>query len=409
MSDSLNHSVLSPLSRFFSYRRNRLVAIWAALGLLVIAYVVIRAAWQASGDRVMHFSDLILPRIADVVMASWLFFVGSSIGSFLNVVAWRMPRGESVNGRSHCPRCDAALSWKDNWPVFGWLALGGRCSTCRLPISPRYPIVESAVGLCMLWVGWRELYGGGMTLPFHPERYGRAGALWTPYITNEHLVTMAYHLVAIGVAWSLALVRYDGHRLPRDLVLVAFGLVIVPMLAIPGVAVVPWQVTMEPGWQSDGKYLDALMRIVTGLAAAVVIARSLARYLSPTADPKLDPLGRGTARLMDMVAILSVPAVVVGWQAVLAVTVLAIVIAFTLSKLFANQRDSLALLGIGVAFAMTIQLALWRTLHGFQYWPSVNTSPFVILAWAALVLVLPRCIRETPASRAESTQPTPSA
>jgi leader peptidase (prepilin peptidase)/N-methyltransferase len=382
------------------------MVIWATLALSSIVYVVIRAALQASGDRLMQFSDLVVPRIADVVMASWLFFVGSSIGSFLNVVAWRMPRGESVNGRSHCPRCNAALSWKDNWPVFGWLALGGRCSTCRLPISPRYPIVEAAVGLCVLWVGWRELYGGGMTLPFRPERYGRAGALWTPYVTSEHLVTMAYHLVAIGVAWSMALVRFDGHRLPRDLVLVAFGLVIVPMLALPSVAVVPWQVTMDPVWQSDGKYLDALMRVVTGLAAAVVIARSLARYLSPTADPKLDPLGRGTARLMDMVAIISVPAVVVGWQAVLAVTVVAIVIAFAISKLFADKRDSLALLGIGVAIALTVQLALWRTLHGLQYWPSVNTSPFVILAWAGLVLALPRLIRETPASVAEPTQST---
>jgi leader peptidase (prepilin peptidase)/N-methyltransferase len=70
---------------------------------------------------------------------------GLLVGSFLNVVAWRLPRGESlVAPGSHCPGCEAPVRPYDNVPVFSWLVLRGRCRDCRSPISARYPIVEAA-------------------------------------------------------------------------------------------------------------------------------------------------------------------------------------------------------------------------------------------------------------------------
>jgi leader peptidase (prepilin peptidase) / N-methyltransferase len=385
-----------PRKRIFYHRRTRLALIWLTVSTLLIGYVVIVASWQASRDAWSSFSDYAIPRAMDALVASWLFFVGSSIGSFLNVVAWRMPRGVSVNGRSHCPRCNSALSWKDNWPVFGWLALGGRCSTCHLPISPRYPIVELLVGLCIFFVGWREFFGGGATLPFHPTRHGYAGSLWTPYLTTDAIVTMTYHIVAIGIAWAFALVRFDGQRLPRSLVLTSLLLIVVPMLAWPSLAVVPWHVTMDESWMAQGKYLDALMRVVTGAAAAVVIGRSLARYLSPTADPKLDPLGKGTGRLMDMIAMLLVPGIVVGWQAALAVTAVASMLAILLGRVSSLKTDALGRLGISLAITLTVQIGLWRILHQWPFWPSVGTLPLVTIGWAAAVLIIPRALRDTP-------------
>jgi leader peptidase (prepilin peptidase) / N-methyltransferase len=69
---------------------------------------------------------------------------GLVIGSFLNVVAYRLPRGESlVVPGSHCPRCDTPVKVYDNLPLFGWLLLRGRCRSCREPISARYPLVEA--------------------------------------------------------------------------------------------------------------------------------------------------------------------------------------------------------------------------------------------------------------------------
>jgi leader peptidase (prepilin peptidase) / N-methyltransferase len=71
--------------------------------------------------------------------------LGMLIGSFLNVVAWRLPRGESlVRPRSRCPRCETPIRPYDNVPVLSWLLLRGRCRTCKVPISARYPAVEAA-------------------------------------------------------------------------------------------------------------------------------------------------------------------------------------------------------------------------------------------------------------------------
>ena len=69
---------------------------------------------------------------------------GLLVGSFLNVVAWRLPRGESlVAPGSHCPGCDAPVRPYDNVPVVSWLLLRGRCRDCRAPIAIRYPLVEA--------------------------------------------------------------------------------------------------------------------------------------------------------------------------------------------------------------------------------------------------------------------------
>jgi len=75
-------------------------------------------------------------------------FVGLLIGSFLNVVAYRLPRGESLlRPGSHCPSCGKPVKAYDNIPVASWLLLRGRCRHCGEPISARYPLVEAATGL----------------------------------------------------------------------------------------------------------------------------------------------------------------------------------------------------------------------------------------------------------------------
>lgn len=71
-------------------------------------------------------------------------FYGLCIGSFLNVVIFRLPKEESLVKRaSHCMTCGAKILWRDNIPVLGWLMLKGKCRSCGEPISKRYPIVES--------------------------------------------------------------------------------------------------------------------------------------------------------------------------------------------------------------------------------------------------------------------------
>jgi leader peptidase (prepilin peptidase)/N-methyltransferase len=73
---------------------------------------------------------------------------GAIIGSFLNVVVYRLPRGESLSHpASHCPSCETPIKPYDNVPVLAWLWLRGKCRSCGEPISPRYPLVEAATAV----------------------------------------------------------------------------------------------------------------------------------------------------------------------------------------------------------------------------------------------------------------------
>ena len=83
------------------------------------------------------------------ILAFFSFWLGACIASFLNVVIWRAPRGESiVSPPSHCPKCNSPIKWYQNIPILSWLALRGKCANCKAPISPRYIFVE-ALGGCL--------------------------------------------------------------------------------------------------------------------------------------------------------------------------------------------------------------------------------------------------------------------
>ena len=184
---------------FFHPSRLLGFALLALIGLAAVGYVWIAAWLQSRGEPFLSVGDLIPTRLSEVTMVLWLAFMGASIGSFLNVVAWRMPRGQTISGRSFCPRCQTRLQARDNFPVFGWLFLAGRCRTCRLPISARYPIVEALVGTSIAMVGVAELYR--LALPFQ-ERAPSWGPLSTPAFYGSMLLTGLYHIVALSVAWG---------------------------------------------------------------------------------------------------------------------------------------------------------------------------------------------------------------
>ena len=103
------------------------------------------------------FFQIILPGVA--------FFVGSCVGSFLNVVIYRVPIGLSVNEpkRSFCPTCKYDIPWYQNLPIISWLMLRGRCASCKNPISARYFGVElmTAIIFFAIWKTFVPVYGVG--------------------------------------------------------------------------------------------------------------------------------------------------------------------------------------------------------------------------------------------------------
>lgn len=89
--------------------------------------------------------------------------LGLAVGSFLNVCIYRLPLGKSLAWPpSACPACGRTLRWFENVPVFAWLALGGRCRTCRTTISAVYPVVEAFTAAMFAWAWWQ--YGPGWML-----------------------------------------------------------------------------------------------------------------------------------------------------------------------------------------------------------------------------------------------------
>jgi leader peptidase (prepilin peptidase)/N-methyltransferase len=134
-----------------------------------------------------------------IFLAAVCGLLGLAVGSFLNVVIYRVPLGRSiVRPPSACPSCGAGIRPMHNIPVLGWLLLRGRCATCRAPISARYPLVEAGTGVAFAAV---------------------AATTSRPWL----LVVLLY-LTAVGIA--LAMIDLDTHRLPDAVVLPSYAVVL---------------------------------------------------------------------------------------------------------------------------------------------------------------------------------------
>jgi leader peptidase (prepilin peptidase)/N-methyltransferase len=135
--------------------------------------------------------------------------VGALIGSFLNVVAHRVPAGESlISPGSHCPHCGAPVKPYDNVPVVSWLVLRGRCRSCGAPISPRYPLVELATALTFAAVVAVRGFDDDLVLelPFVAALIALAAIDFDHKLLPNKIV---YPLAAYGVIATLLVDRDD--------------------------------------------------------------------------------------------------------------------------------------------------------------------------------------------------------
>jgi leader peptidase (prepilin peptidase) / N-methyltransferase len=157
---------------------------------------------------------------------------GAAIGSFVNVLAYRLPRRESVvRPRSRCPECDTQIAGFDNIPVISWLLLRGRCRHCGTSISIRYPIVEALTALLFVWVGL-EIGLKDTLLPALALTITLVAAADTDLehhiIPNRLVATSA---VAAVVLWAIV----EPAQLPENLIAAAAagGFLLAAALAYP--------------------------------------------------------------------------------------------------------------------------------------------------------------------------------
>ena len=185
---------------------------------------------------------------ASAVMA---FILGTILGSFLNVVIYRLPRGLSiVRPGSRCPHCHTLIRPRDNIPLVSFLILRGRCRTCRAPISWRYPLVEAASGglLAGLWI-----------------RFAPAGA-WVPLAA-----TALFALMLVVVLFAIP----QGRLVPSALVAAGAGALFLMIAVVSGGGMGGGDIKLAAmmgaflGWPLTAVAL--LLAFVTGAVAGVLL------------------------------------------------------------------------------------------------------------------------------------------
>jgi leader peptidase (prepilin peptidase)/N-methyltransferase len=282
--------------------------------------------------------------------SSFLFVLGAVAGSFLNVCIYRIPRHEHMwpalrglySPPSSCPRCRTRIAWHDNIPIFGWLMLRGRCRTCRMWISPRYPGIELLNALLFVALYWCEVPDGWPVSVSSSSVFAEQGpqvvpglGTWTP-LTFLHL-RYFYHLVLVEALLVASFIDFDRREIPDASTLPAMAIGVLGGLLLARVHVVPlwWQNSLQisgftrlfwpdwnvlawpnvPAWFTSWPHLHGLLVSVTGLVVAggVTWGVRLLGYLVL----RREAMGFGDVILMALIGSF------LGWQPALMAFVLA--------------------------------------------------------------------------------------
>ncbi len=185
-------------------------------------------------------------------LAAFAFALGAVVGSFLNVVIYRVPAGQSVvSPGSRCPSCETPISWYDNIPILSWLVLRARCRHCKTSISARYPLIEALMGLLSLAL-WIKIAA-------RPFRVFESTPIVDPTLLPWTSLGIAFALYFVFLALLVAItfVDLDHYLIPHQ-------------FTLPGIAlgVIAAWVLNHDGWIAAGA--------LGGLFPPVSLASSIA-------------------------------------------------------------------------------------------------------------------------------------
>ncbi|MCE9631583.1 MAG: prepilin peptidase [Planctomycetia bacterium] len=282
---------------------------------------------------------------AEIATVTLAFAWGATVGSFINVVVHRLPRGESpVSGRSHCPKCGSAIRARDNVPVLGWLLLRGRCRDCDAAISPRYPLVEAACGALTAAVAAAELVGGGRWLPLLADASGRGIDRLLLLGDWPLLISCGLHaaILMTMLAWSLLAVECGSLACRGSAAAIVGVILVVVVTPLAG----PVGVLPDGGsWPPSSPPWPTLVASVAGVALGAVA-------------------GRLTGGVVDGCC-LALLGAALGWQAVVVVTVGTSAIRWVTTAVGAasNRRPHPGAPGIpAIVTAAAVQILCWHPI-----------------------------------------------
>ncbi len=354
-----------------------LLAIVLFMGVLPLVESIIPVSPQASLRLEWSRS-----RILEILIALWFFAFGSMVGSFINVVVWRMPRGVSVitNG-SACPHCTAKIRLADNVPIIGWLKLGGRCRVCRLPISPRYPIIEAIFGVVFLLVFLAEVMSAGGNLP-GGALHDPAGIL--PVVMTAHwdvIAIYAFHMTLVTLLLAWALMQRDGSRLPQQTMVFAVLVGFAGPAILPGLQPVKWMEGSE-SWLPGLAWLNRFDSGFAGLTAGFLLGEFLEQF--GKGPSRLPPPGYLRAGLMSTGLFL-------GWQALATVVLMGGLASMALRCgppcRWIRTVPPVGLLGL----ATLIQIGAWRWIDELVGGSTYRAGRFAAaLTLGAVLLIVAR-------------------
>jgi leader peptidase (prepilin peptidase)/N-methyltransferase len=318
-------------------------------------------------------------RIMAALTAVWFVALGASLGSFLNVIVYRVPLGRSLwRQPSACPNCGTPIRLGDNIPIFGWIKVGARCRSCRWPIPIRYPLVELAVALQFLILLFATVVSGGESLPYRtPDHY--AGVVWTVWYAKypDLLQIYGFHLLGLYLLLAVCLMGFDGRRIPQAFISVSLGLLLGYAFLFP--AVYPQdQLILTP---AGFTWNDRFTTLGCGLGGWLVGGFFAATQVSGAISRTVPCLRSGWIFAFGIFGI------IFGWQAALTMAIAALPLWWILAaaSLVSGQNLMRGMLLI-LPLMATLFAVWWRDVDAFV--SRQLESGFWIYLWSAAFLSL---------------------
>ena len=335
---------------------------WVALALPVVGYVVgaplVIAAWEATYDGASQIRrdpdwtllNEMLFRAAKFVVFAFFTYFGACIGSFLNVVAYCIPRGESVGLRdSSCPNCKAKIRRVDNLPIFSYINLSARCRACHMLIPARYLIVELLIAAIFGSLFLYELVTGAANVP-SVSSVSYTGILWIVLYPKWHIIGIYFfHSFFMSSLVVLSLIEWDRQRLA-----LRFSIGLALLFLISATLLLPLQPIAAPEFLSSLTGSIPAVSQIAKLLFGGLVGAAIATCLGAMTNQE----NRST-----FIPAMALSGIVLGWQSVLHVTILFALI-FLVVRFVPRIRTSLRAQPTPILLtAVMIHHPIWKIVH----------------------------------------------